>query len=1093
MRGLHGSSIGNPWTRIASAVLLAGFLASGARGAAAPDGPDDLLGLCLWYKADSITGQEDGDVVTHWSDSGAREVHLDRHSGTPVFVRRAINELPAVRFKEGHPAGKSMFNQRLMAHEVPGDPKLDPPDGLRASKVVAVMTGNPSFTVFLVARIARPTQKRVQPLGWGHGGWGIGKVEGGGGVFLELEESRLDVALGNVDEVTTPDESYAPYFDKPAIILFSKAAGPLNSTTEVLINGAPAAVSGSDMVPNVEATPLNVGGYEERALVFLKRSYVSPAMDVAEIIIYSRVLSSDEQDRVGGYLQAKYGIPAQFSGVARAPLLDLTVRTEPSELGTLVGFTGTGREAQGAMVELVAPESVRVRGGGSTRVFFFDRWKGGVKEALSRKTLVRMDRSKSITAVYKEGGANFYVALDGRDSRGADAWSGTLPEPNGAGTDGPFATLSRARDAIRELKSRSGGKVPFPIQVLLRGGKYFLDEPLVLGAEDGGGQDFPIVYAAYPGEKPIVSGGMRVVGWEPYKGKVLRCSVEGSEGRPLKFRQLFYNGKNQIRARTPNFDPQKPLKGGWATMEGPAEPGSQTAFIYKPGTFPRRWAKPSEAEVNVFMGYGWANNIIPVKSIDEATRVVTLEHSTKRFMKPLIDYDFPSPFNPNQRYRVENVLEELDQPGEWCWDSGDRTLYFWPPDGAMEGAEVTIPVLKGLVVLRQASHIRISGLTFTETGSGDNFHYHGMEGVGAMFPMPEWEYCGEALLLDGTEQCRVEGNRFLNIGGNAVYVKGASARNIIRRNNISQVGSCGVCLVGVAEGDQYPVFNEVVNNRIDHIGVLDMYSAGVFLGLSEGNVIGHNSIQHVPHHAINLGASGWSRNLVEYNDIRDTCLETKDAGAINCWMEAKSKNLPRQGHIIRYNRIIDSRERGIYLDNYAANCSVYGNIIVRSGFWGIMVNTGKNNLIENNIFVGTKYAFGVGNWMDGLIPEMNGFTSGNRFCRNIIVGARDGVVVGEFHGEAANVTVNGSSVHTRGEAKAPRALAQSDYNLIFNTPGAQAYLDDRRRVGAEMSSVIADPLLVDPENDDFRLQPESPAFRLGFQAIDFSRIGPQEE
>ena len=44
-----------------------------------------------------------------------------------------------------------------------------------------------------------------------------------------------------------------------------------------------------------------------------------------------------------------------------------------------------------------------------------------------------------------------------------------------------------------------------------------------------------------------------------------------------------------------------------------------------------------------------------------------------------------------------------------------------------------------------------------------------------------------------------------------------------------------------------------------------------------------------------------------------------------------------------------------------------------------------------------------------------------------------------------------------------------------------------------MSSVIADPLLVDPENDDFRLQPESPAFRLGFQAIDFSRIGPQEE
>jgi len=1088
---------------MSSVVVLTAFLGARAAGTAtttAPGGPDELLGLCHWYKADSITGLEDGEVVTQWNDSGPRKIHLDRHSGKPLFVAAAINQLPAVRFEEGQAPGKSMFNQRLIAHQVPGDPKQDPPDGLQASKAVEVLAGDPGFTVFLVANISRTRKESVesvQPLGWGHGGWGIGKVEAGGGLFLELKADRLDLGAGNRQEVTTPDGSYAPHLGKPAIILCAKAAGPLNSTTQITLNGEPAAVTGSDTVPNVEATPLNVGGYAEKALVFTKRQYVSPAMDVAEIIIYSRVLSADEQNRVGRYLQEKYGIDGRFSKVEASSSLDLTVGVEPSELGTRVGFTGKGREAQDAVVELVAPESVVVRSGADpktfARAFLFDRWQGGVTGPSSRKTTVRMDTSKTITAVYKEAGAVFYVANDGRDDRGANGWSGTLPEPNPAGTDGPFATLARARDAVRELKASAGGRVPFPVRVVVRGGKYFLEEPLALTAEDSGSQDFPVTYGAYPGEKPVVSGGRRVSGWQPYKGKILQCSVDGAGGGQLKFRQLFYNGKSQVRARTPNFDPQNPYKGGWATMEGPAEPESQTAFIYKPGTFPRRWAKPSEAEVNVFMGYGWANNIIPVQSIDEQTRVVTLEHSTKRFMKPQIAYDFPTPFNPNQRYRVENVLEELDQPGEWCWDSGEGKLYFWPPDGGIEQSEVTLPVLKGLIALRGTSHVAISGMTLTETGSGDNFHHQGVEGVGAMFPMPDWQYCGEAVLLEGAEQCRVEDNRFFNIGGNAVYVKGPSARNLIRRNEIGEIGACGVCLVGIADKEQYPVFNEVVQNRIHRTGRLDMYSAGVFLGLSEGNVIGHNSIRHVPHHAINLGASGWSRNIIEYNEIRDTCLETKDAGAINCWMEETEKSLPRQGHIIRYNLIVDSRERGIYLDNYTANCFVHGNIIVRSGFWGIMVNTGKNNVIENNVFVGTKYAFGVGNWMGGLIPALKGFTSGNRFYRNIIVGATDGVTVGEFYGEAANVTVPGFSALTPGEAKTPRAIAQSDYNLIFDTPGAQSYLDDRRRAGFEVRSVITDPLFVDPQNDDYRLPPESPAFELGFQAIDFSRIGPEEE
>lgn len=108
--------------------------------------------------------------------------------------------------------------------------------------------------------------------------------------------------------------------------------------------------------------------------------------------------------------------------------------------------------------------------------------------------------------------------------RGNDAWSGTLAVPNTAGTDGPFATLARARDAVRELKAQQPAG---PVTVLVRGDKYYLDRTLILGPQDAGTRESPVTYRAYPGETPVLSGGrisgyscnairggMRFAGWE---------------------------------------------------------------------------------------------------------------------------------------------------------------------------------------------------------------------------------------------------------------------------------------------------------------------------------------------------------------------------------------------------------------------------------------------------------------------------------------------------------------------------------------------------------------------------------------------------
>jgi parallel beta-helix repeat protein len=137
--------------------------------------------------------------------------------------------------------------------------------------------------------------------------------------------------------------------------------------------------------------------------------------------------------------------------------------------------------------------------------------------------------------------------------------------------------------------------------------------------------------------------------------------------------------------------------------------------------------------------------------------------------------------------------------------------------------------------------------------------------------------------------------------------------------------------------------------------------------MSDGNIIGHNLLEYLPHHAINLGNNPWGRNIIEYNVIRHVCLEIMDTGAINSWMEQPaSQDAERVGHVIRFNYIADvygfqvkdgrvgrgdsELLNGIYLDNYTSNCLVYGNVVVRCRN-GIQIHAGRNNVIENNIFV----------------------------------------------------------------------------------------------------------------------------------------------
>ena len=516
---------------------------------------------------------------------------------------------------------------------------------------------------------------------------------------------------------------------------------------------------------------------------------------------------------------------------------------------------------------------------------------------------------------------NVFVATNGNNT-----WSGKLPAPNAAKTDGPFASLERARDAIRKLKT--SGALPVPVTVQVRGGLYALPQTLKLGAQDGGTAAAPVVYRAYQNEKPTLIGGRAVTGFVPHKGQILKADVAAQGLKGVYFRQLIFDGQRQHLARYPNYDPKNPYGGGWTYADGKYIPmyqdvpgESHKSLHYKAADF-HNWARPEEGEVFVFARYNWWNNIVRIAAIDREKRIMTLAG------------DASYPIRPTDRYYLRNLFEELDAPGEWYLDKQTWTLYFWPP-APLAGRAVYAPTMRTILELGQGTaHVTFRGFIF-ECAEGT------------------------AITLNNTTNCLIAASTVRNVGdynGSGVSISGGF-RNGVAGCDIYEVGSHGVGLSGGDRKTLTPAENYADNNYIHHVGVF--YKQGVGVSMSG---VGNRASRNLIHDGPRMGIMFSGNNLViEYNHIRHMNLETSDTGAVYTggrdWISSR-------GTVIRYNYFHDilgyGYENGkwvsphfawgVYLDDNTGGVDVIGNIVARTPRAGIHLHNGRDNLIANNVF-----------------------------------------------------------------------------------------------------------------------------------------------
>jgi len=690
-----------------------------------------------------------------------------------------------------------------------------------------------------------------------------------------------------------------------------------------------------------------------------------------------------------------------------------------------------------------------------------------------------------------------FVAVDGDDRN-----RGTNSEP--------FATVGRAVEAVRTLRKQTSN----PIKVWVRAGTYYFSEPLVFGPLDSGGEH-PVVYAAYPGERVTLSGGKRLeCPWKPYRDGIMMCELPEVGAGQFDFTQLFVNGKRQSRARFPNYDPKNPLVSGSGYINVAKRQGDWPAqeFPYDPQTFTqKRWARPQEAVVHIFNKYNWGNFQWQVENVDWENHVIKLGWGGFQLNRSAT-LSSQNPVDPASRFFIENVFEELDAPGEWYLDKAKGLLYYLPAEGVdLQKAIIEVPVLRQVIEFHGSQHhpvkqLTLSGFRIAHTASTFLEHYEAPS-------RGDWNiHRGGAVFIEGAEGCTVEKCFFDAVGGNGVFVNNYNRRITVAGNKFVEAGDSAVCLVGnkgSIQGTQrpYPAENTITNNLIHDCGIFGKQVAGVFISISDKNTVSHNHIYNMPRAGICLNDGWGGGHIIEFNEIHDTVLETKDHGPFNSWGRESFWCL-QQSHgavshgaglvkddtpyviEVRNNFFQDNHEWGIDLDDGSSHTHVYNNLCIGMS---VKLREGDYRLVENNIFIHP--------------ANPPGFHAGyeynhDRFVRNIIVTST------KFDRPALDINF------TKGAAKADiyqiifpplkgPILEEIDYNVFFNdigefhatiTPrgshiGVRHTLEEWRAMGFDKHSVYADPLFVDADHQDYRVKDNSPALSLGFKNFDVSRAG----
>lgn len=658
-------------------------------------------------------------------------------------------------------------------------------------------------------------------------------------------------------------------------------------------------------------------------------------------------------------------------------------------------------------------------------------------------------------------------------TRGNDKWNGSEKKP--------VASLVRAQELARAYGRDTS------VEIVFEDGIYYLPGTVQFTGQDS--KDYPatVTLRARHEGKAVISGGQQIrLDWKQEAGNIYVASVPAG----MDIDQLYVAGLRQPMARFPNAQPgkQRNVYDTWV-LDHQAQPNPEMDPLQ-----PERialWKNPQDGYVHAMHTALWGDMHWKIKGKNE-DGTLQLEGGWQN--------NRPSGMHPLYRF-VENIKEELDVPGEWYYDRSESKLYYMPlPEIDLDEAKVEIVRLKHLIEFNGTKEnpvrgIHLQGLVFKHTAR--TF----MENKEQLLRSDWTMYRGGAIVFNGAEECSVENCEFDHLGGNTIFVNNYNRYLTVRGCYIHHSGANGIVFVGDPDmvrsplfrygnqnyetmdmtpgplGDNYPQDCWVDDCLITMTGRDEKQTAPVQISMSQRIRVSHCSIYDVPRAGININEGTFGGHIIEFCDVFSTVLETGDHGSFNSWgrdrfwtpdvvtisdQVALHPDMQYwdvlEPNVLRYNRWRCDHGWDVDLDDGSSFYRIYCNLLLNGG---LKMREGYDRVATNNIILN-----------NSLHPHVWVRNSGDVFKHNIVFTAYQPAVMNSALGES------------------DRWGKELDYNLFAT---GQAAMRKFAAHGADAHSISADPLFVNPGQGDFRVRPESPAFKIGFRNFDMTDFGVKSE
>ncbi len=663
---------------------------------------------------------------------------------------------------------------------------------------------------------------------------------------------------------------------------------------------------------------------------------------------------------------------------------------------------------------------------------------------------------------------DFYLSPEGNDD-----WSGQLQTASADGKDGPVRSMDGARDAVRRYRAERGKSEE--VRVMVADGTYFLTHPFVLNAEDGGTKEAPVSYLAVEGSKPIFSGGRVIQNWQKGSDGVWQTKLDSVASGDWHFEQLWVNGQRAIRARAPNVGVESIQKVEEKALTDEKIRAVFTQALQSITTDPNSVAKLDQVspkdrqDVNFVIYEKWSQFRRFVDQFDpQSGTVVTRGQGI-----------IPFYISPEQREKwgakgtwiMENARAFLDAPGEWFL-ARDGVLSYMPRPGEdMASAVVIAPAVDSLLEIHGdpgsgalVSQITLKGLEFAHSQLLTPPEGTGLMQASADLPA--------AVTIDYASDIHLEKCAFRHLGAWGLWFRDGVVDSRVTGSVIQDLGAGGVRIGNLQlpkRGIDLTSHVLIEDCTISEGGRSSATGVGVWIAFSQGNTLRHCEISDFFYSGISVGwrwgydASNCQRNIIEYNHVHHLGQHLlSDLGGVYTLGPALDTKI--RNNVFHDIYSYDYGGWGMYTDEGSTGAIFENNLVYHTRTGSIHQHYGKDNIFRNNILVSSEtHQLSCTRVEDHLSLS---------FENNIVYWTNDSPLF-------------------RGPWKSLQH--QSSNNLYWSTAGpiqfAGMEFKQWQEAGHDEGSRVADPLFVDPEKGDYRLQENSPALEMGFKPFNYRKAG----